>query len=465
MAKKLLFALWVLMCTKVLAQAPANYYNNAYNGGVPKTCATLKTALFDIISANTTVLPYTSSTQFDTWDAVNSIDTQRNDDNTRFEIWDMYTDNPTGTDLYSFTLVSDQCGQYSGIGDCYNREHSFPQAWFDQALPMLTDMHHVFGTDGFTNGKHDNFPYGDVSGTPDWVSPSGARLGNSNFAGYTGKVFEPINAYKGDFARAMFYMVTRYQSDMVAWQNNSNANQVLSGNTYPSIDPWAIKQWYRWHLIDPVSEKERIRNNKIFAFQGNRNPFVDHPEFVDLIWSCTNLLSVTLLDFTAAKNANAIVLNWKAAGETGFKEYQVERSTDGRNFSSVGVVAGTGSAQYQFTDVALPNAKNVFYRLKLLDSDGKFTYSKVVNIRLLNANGALLFPNPAQNVAVIKLQQPLATATQLVISDIAGRQVMQQTLPAGQNNYQINLRVLAPGRYFVRLLIGTQLLQESFIKQ
>jgi endonuclease I len=464
MAKKLLLSYLLLLSVTVFAQPPAGYYNNAYVNGVPKTCATLKTALFDIISANTTVLPYTSSSQFDTWDAVNSIDTQRNDANTRFEIWDMYTDNPTGTDLYSFTLVTEQCGQYNSIGDCYNREHSFPQAWFNGVTPMLTDMHHVFGTDGFTNGKHDNFPYGDVSGTPDWVSPAGAKLGNCNFAGYTGKVFEPIDVYKGDFARAMFYMVTRYQSDMVDWQNNGNANQVLSGNTYPSIDPWAIKQWYRWHLIDPVSTKERNRNNKIFAFQGNRNPFVDHPEFVELIWSCTNLLSVNLLDFDATKNGNTVSLNWKAAGESNFKEYQVERSTDGRIFETVGIVGGNGSSQYQFTDAALPVAKNVFYRLKLMDRDGTFTYSKVRNVRLFNASGVLLFPNPTGNNAVIKLQQPLQAAAQAVISDMAGRRVMLQTLSPGQNNYNINLSQLAPGRYIISLHQAAQTLQESFIK-
>ena len=112
------------------AQIPANYYNNAYTGGLPKICANLKTALFNIVATGTNVLPYNSSSTFDTWDAVNSIDTQRNDANTAFIMWDMYTDNPTGAELYSFTPINDQCGSYSVIGDCYNREHSFPQAWF-----------------------------------------------------------------------------------------------------------------------------------------------------------------------------------------------------------------------------------------------------------------------------------------------------------------------------------------------
>ena len=456
----------LFLCSSTKAQIPAGYYNNAYTGAVPKTCANLKTSLFNIVSTGTNVLPYNSSSTFDTWDAVNSIDTQRNDANTAFIMWDMYTDNPTGAELYSFTPVADQCGSYNAIGSCYNREHSFPQAWFGAVTPMLTDMHHVFATDGASNGKHDNFPYGEVSATAiDWTSPAGAKLGTCSYGGYTGKVFEPIDAYKGDFARAMFYMVTRYQSSMADYQSNSNADEVLDGTTWPSLDNWALKQWYKWHIQDPVSPKEINRNNKVYAFQNNRNPFIDHPEFVKLIWDCTNLLPVNLLDFKATKNSNSILLQWTTNKEANFNKYVVERSTNGKSFYAIGDVKGKNLESYSLTDQNLPDAKTVFYRLKLVDVDGNYNYSKIVSVKLQNtSSGITVFPNPAINAVTIKLQQPLTLNSSLKITDVEGREVMRIAIVnAGQQEIPVKVNQLPAGRYVLTISNNKNLLYQSFV--
>lgn len=450
----------------VKAQIPIGYYNNAYNGALPKACADLKTALFNIISTGTNVLPYTSSS-YDTWDAINSIDTIRNDANTAFRIWDMYTDNPTGAELNTFTPITDQCGQYSKIGDCYNREHSFPQAWFGGAVPpMLSDIHHIFASDGFTNGKHDNFPYGDVNPSAiNWSSPAGAKLGASNYGGYTGRVFEPIDVYKGDFARAMFYMVTRYETDMVAWQSNSSADSVLNGTTWPSLDNWAVRQWYKWHLIDPVSAKEVIRNNKIYAIQNNRNPFIDHPEYVALIWQCTGLLPVTLTNFTATKYNNAINIKWTTEKEIDLKKYVVERSTDGIQFFEIATVTAANLRTYVVNDNNLPQAASVFYRLKMIDLDGKFNYSKTVSIRLNNNfSGMAVFPNPAINQITIKFQQSLAVNSIFKITDVAGREVVpRQTINAGQSVTSLKINQLPAGRYVLTMLNDVTAEHVSFV--
>ena len=456
-----------LLCSFAItnAQIPMGYYNNAYNGALPKTCADLKTALYNIISTGTTVLPYTSSS-FDTWDAVNSIDTIRNDANTAYRIWDMYTDNPFGAELNTFTPASDQCGQYNGIGDCYNREHSFPQAWFGSVTPMLTDMHHIFGTDGFTNGKHDNYPYGDVNPSAIvWSAPAGARLGACNYGDYTGRVFEPIDAYKGDFARAMFYMVTRYETDMAAWQFNSNADSVLDGTTWPSLDNWAIKQWYKWHLTDPVSAKEITRNNKVYGFQNNRNPFIDHPEYVALIWQCTNLLPVTITNFTAIKNSNNIDIKWTTERETDLKKYVVERSTDGIHFFTIASVAAQNVSSYAVNDNNFPAANTLFYRLKMVDLDGKFSYSKTVSVRLNNnLAGISVFPNPATNQITIKLQQILTVNSTFKITDVAGREVMaRQVINAGQSLALLKIDQLPVGRYVVTMLNEVNARHVSFV--
>jgi endonuclease I len=447
------------------AQIPTGYYNNAYNGALPKTCATLKTALFNIISTATNELPYNSSS-FDTWDAINTIDTIRNDANTAYRIWDMYTDNPTGPELNTFTPITNQCGNYTKIGDCYNREHSFPQAWFGSATPMLTDMHHIFGTDGFSNGKHDNYPYGEVKPTAiDWSSAAGAKLGTANYGGYTGKVFEPIDAYKGDFARAMFYMVTRYEDNVAAWQSNGIADSVLNGTTWPSLDDWAIKQWYKWHLQDPVSQKEINRNNKVFALQNNRNPFVDHPEYVALIWQCTGLLPVTLTNFTATKYNSAISLKWTTEKETDLKKYDVERSTDGIHFFGIASVTAQNLNSYAVNDNNLPAEAMVFYRLKMIDVDGKFNYSKTVSIRLAsNLSGISIYPNPATNQITIKLQQALTVNSTFKITDVAGREVIdRQMVNAGQSVVLLKINQLPAGRYVVTILNEANPQHVSFV--
>ncbi len=279
---------------------PPAYYNAA-NG---LTCAPLKTALSTIVTTGAVELTYTPGL----WDAYYRTDVKRNDANTANVVWDMYSDNPAGPDPYTYTLGSGQCGTYNSEGDCYNREHSFPRNWFGGAVaPMNTDIMHIFPTDGWVNNLRNNFPYGETS-SPTTTSLNGSKLGPSSFTGYTGVVFEPINEYKGDFARAQFYMVTRYENQVAAWQANGNANEVLNGTAYQSFDDWYLKLLYKWHVQDPVSQKEINRNDSIFIIQGNRNPFVDHPEWVVTVWSCTGVIATTGINDILSLSQKAVVI-------------------------------------------------------------------------------------------------------------------------------------------------------------
>jgi endonuclease I len=191
-----------LLNFSLFAQAPAGYYTSAEG----KTGAALKTALFSIISSGTSVVSYNGL-----WSAYTSTDKKANG-----KVWDMYSDIPDGTPPYEFTFSSDQCGSYADEGDCYNREHSVPQSWFDSDAPMVSDLFHVYPTDGKVNGYRSDYPYGEVA-TPTWTSLNGGKLGNCTFPGYTSKVFEPIDAYKGDFARTYFYMASRYEDKICSW--------------------------------------------------------------------------------------------------------------------------------------------------------------------------------------------------------------------------------------------------------
>ena len=241
---------------------PANYYNSA-NG---LTGNQLKVALHNIIKGHTSI----SYSQI--WNAYWSTDNKGNG-----VVWDMYSDRPNGTPPYTYYLGQDQCGQYNGEGDCYNREHSWPQSWFNDQTTPRTDLHHIFPTDGYVNNRRSNYPFGEVRSAT-WTSQNGSKLGNCKTSGYTGIVFEPIDEYKGDFARALMYMSVRYYGEDSNW----GSSDMTSKST---ILPWAIQMLLRWNEQDPVSQKEINRNNAIYNdYQHNRNPFIDHPEYARMIW-------------------------------------------------------------------------------------------------------------------------------------------------------------------------------------
>lgn len=273
----------------VQAQVPSGYYNNAEG----KTGATLKTALYNIIKGHTD-LGYGGL--YTTYETSDNIVINGNDC-----VYDMYSIRANGTADYFFAHGNDQCGSYSSEGDCYNREHSMPQSWFKEHSPMKNDAHHVIPSDGKVNGMRSNFPHAEV-GSASFTSTNGSKLGTCSTAGYSGKVFEPIDEFKGDFARMYLYMATRYEDQIGSWAGNGTASTVLAGNSYPVYKTWYVALLLKWHEEDPVSTKEIQRNNAIYARQHNRNPFIDRPEFAEMIWGSTpsNPLSFTSTAITSA---------------------------------------------------------------------------------------------------------------------------------------------------------------------
>lgn len=200
-------------------------------------------------------------------------------------ILDIYSEQPNSSDSYNYTPITNQCGSFSTEGDCYNREHSFPRSWFGGSIePMNSDVHHIFASDGKVNSTRNSFPYGEVTSVTN-TTTNGSKLGTANANGYSGTVFEPIDEFKGDIARAQFYMATRYQSSTAGWENNTQySDAVLNGTSTTVFENWYLNVLKSWHQQDPVSQKERDRNDAAFIYQGNRNPFIDHPEYVNSIW-------------------------------------------------------------------------------------------------------------------------------------------------------------------------------------
>ena len=255
-----LFLTLALSTVALIAQPPPGYYDPA--AGL--TGPALRQALHDIID-NHTVLANSSL-----WAAFETTD-----DRIDGYVWDIYSDIPGGTAPYLYTFGTDQCGTYNSEADCYNREHSFPQSWFGSGPPMDTDLHHIYPTDAWVNQKRGNLPYGKV-GVADFISMNGTKTGANIWPGYGGVVCEPINDFKGDLARSYFYMLTRYAPEAGGW----TTDMLTAGN----FTPWAEALLLQWHADDPVSTKEVDRNNAVYALQGNRNPYIDDPQWVASIW-------------------------------------------------------------------------------------------------------------------------------------------------------------------------------------
>ncbi len=195
----------------------------------------------------------------------------------------------------------------------------------------------------------------------------------------------------------------------------------------------------------------------------------------------SRLLPVHLLTFTAQLQRSsslstgegrgeAALLNWQVENEQNFDRYQIERSPNGRDFTSIGVVKAANKKEYTYTDsnpTTTPNSKpqTIFYRLKLIDRDGQFTYSPIrqINIQHSTLNIA---PNPVSNWLHVQVKSEKPGNATWQVTDIQGRVVMQQTrqLQAGANTFPINISALAKGEYILSVR-GETSLQKTFTKE
>jgi endonuclease I len=255
-----IFSIVSIFTLLLVAQPPATYYSSA-NG---KSDAQLKTALYGIISNGYVDKDY---------DFLYTI-YQTSDVKADGKVWDMYS-------TCTWTPGQKLCGNQSQVCDCYNREHSIPSSWFNKSRPMYSDAFHIYPTDGRVNNFRGNMPYGETNSASLIAGDNRSlgKIGTSSFSGYSGTVFEPVDEYKGDFARTYFYFATRYENIMT-----SIGGESFNGTKYPAFTTWSKNLFLKWHRQDPVSEKEITRNNAIYVHQKNRNPFIDHPELAEYIW-------------------------------------------------------------------------------------------------------------------------------------------------------------------------------------
>ena len=271
----------------VFGAPPAGYYDSVDDSSAEALAA----SLHEIIDDHQR-FPYTS-TATDIWDIINVAD---EDALNPGNILDIYKN-------ASYPKIS------GGTG-AYNREHSWPKSY---GFPNdkisnypYTDAHHLFASDASYNSSRSNNPYRNCDASCNEKTTlstngrgggSGLYPGNSNWAkGTSGsETWQTWGGRQGDVARAMFYMAVRYEG----------GSHVSTGHNEPDLiltDDYALIQAYKtglneamaymgmltdllaWHEADPVDDIERRRNDVIFGFQGNRNPFIDNPEWVGCVF-------------------------------------------------------------------------------------------------------------------------------------------------------------------------------------
>lgn len=309
-------AILFLLSIVSYAQIPTGYYNSAVGTGY-----TLKTQLHNIIKNYN---PQSYNSLWSLYSHSSYRDNYYENDGT---LLDIYSEKMDATDLYNYTSTSQECGSttttYEGL--CYNREHLIPESFFEAYFISIgvdtsintnsyytkNDAHFIPPTDIRVNAWRGNLPFGRLYATnlnpcsggdgPSYsptnlpcytsnVSKIGFNNNSGYSAGYTGNVFEPIDEFKGDIARAVLYFVTRYEDVlplMYSTCSNTTAKAMFDGSANQGLKTTFLNIMKTWHQSDPVSAREIAINNRIYLHQNNRNPFVDHPEWVNTIWGST----------------------------------------------------------------------------------------------------------------------------------------------------------------------------------
>ena len=325
--KRILF-LSLLIPVMCFSQIPSGYYE----GTSGLSGYALKTKLYEIISAKNISWHYgdlpafynqTDLDQYYDYDATNKT-----------ILLDIYSEIPNGADAYEYTEAN-LIGTASAEGQGWNREHMVPQSTFNSNYPMYSDLFFVIPTDAEINQLRSNYPYGKAGSTTHHTFTNGSKISNNGTpgSGYTGRVYEPIDEFKGDVARSLLYFSVRYEGKLSSFNYNNgtsaaNDRSPLDGTEEKSFEDWYVALLLQWHNQDPVSQKEIDRNNSVYAIQKNRNPFIDNPQWVNLIWTQTpdGVAPQAPSNLNIQQNSAYFVnLTWSPPSDTdllGYKVYQ-----------------------------------------------------------------------------------------------------------------------------------------------
>ena len=264
----------LLLTSAALADPPPGYYDTVDTS----SRETLRQTVHDVIDGHTKI-PYTSSST-DTWDVLELADE------------DPY-DSGRILDLYRNRVYP----KYGTGNNYYNREHTWPKSYGfpDDGWDNLpyTDCHHLFLCDIGYNGARDSRVFDDcTSSCSSYVTDDYDGVSGTNYT----RDLTPVGVWqtwlyrRGDVARAIFYMDVRYEGDtgsepdLIVTDDTALIVASQTGNNEDIAYMGLLTTLLEWHAVDPVDDKERSRNDVIYDYQHNRNPFIDHPEWVDLLF-------------------------------------------------------------------------------------------------------------------------------------------------------------------------------------
>lgn len=246
------------------AEIPVGYYDTVDLGSQ----AACRITLHAVIDGHTRY-PYTSSST-DTWNILEDADEDPLDGT---HILDVYRNR---------SIV-----KYTAGNDYYNREHSWPNSYGfpDDADIPYTDCHHLFLCDISYNSARGNLYYDDCASSCTSY-PTDTYNGESGVNYRSAAAWETWQGRKGDVARAMFYLDVRYEGDAVGEPDlilTDNPALIVVTSASPAY-MGLTATLLQWHQDDPVDAKEMARNDAVYGYQHNRNPFIDHPEWVDFLF-------------------------------------------------------------------------------------------------------------------------------------------------------------------------------------
>ncbi|KMQ68339.1 endonuclease I [Chryseobacterium sp. FH2] len=351
----------ILISSYISAQIPAGYYD----GTTGLTGYALKSKLHEIVSAKNISWHYGDLTNY-----YNQTDLDKyydHDATNTTILLDIYSEIPTGPDAYEYTTAN-IIGSAATEGLGWNREHMMPQSTFYSNYPMYSDLFYVVPTDAKINQLRSNYPYGIAGSTNFYTFTNTSKIGNSAIPNwvYTGRVYEPINEFKGDVARSLLYFAVRFEGKLGTFNYNNSTNPAsdtnpLDGTEERAFEPAYIAMLLQWHQQDPVSQREIDRNNSVYALQKNRNPFIDNPSWVNAIWGqapdAVAPQSPTNLTITQ-NSAYFTTLSWAPSSSTdviGYKIYQNGALVASTKGNSISIDHLTPSTTYNFTVKAYDN--------------------------------------------------------------------------------------------------------------
>lgn len=252
-------------------------------------------------------------------------------------------------------------------------------------------------------------------------------------------------------------------NDKITW-TFSNINLPDSNVNEPASHGYIV---FRIRPNNTVTVNEVIHNTASIYFDFNL-PVLTNDALTEVRDNLT-VLPVVLVQFSGRMNGRRADLGWKTEDAASLEKFEIQRSLNGRDYTSIGTIGSTGaSSSYSFSDdLSRISAPVAYYRLKMVESDGRISFSQVLVFREQGVGSQLLvYPNPVKGSAFVSFMSPAKAGIELQLADASGRIVLRRTRTIERGNNILSLDGLEkfiPGIYTVTVINGTERLSSKMI--